>query len=133
MEPVEVIEPGCKLNTIAISPDGKLLAAGNDQGEVIDKPIHFSWYYYHSQPTQCWESTLAIHRESQRSAGQAIRNRYSPPDTMAAFAYGMCTYEIYYIYIYIYILKGLIACPIVIVTTIMTLMIVISSDSSSKP
>jgi hypothetical protein len=34
VEPVDVIDTGIKLNTIQISPDGKLLAAGSDSGEV---------------------------------------------------------------------------------------------------
>ena len=34
VDPTESIDPGMKLNTIQISPDGKFLASGNDQGDV---------------------------------------------------------------------------------------------------
>ena len=43
IEPVLQIESGFKLNTIEISPDGKLLGAGTDNGDVgINKLIFFS-------------------------------------------------------------------------------------------
>jgi protein-disulfide isomerase len=44
VEPVEQIETGFKLNSIEISPDGKLLAAGNDNGDVaILIYLNVSW------------------------------------------------------------------------------------------
>jgi hypothetical protein len=41
VEPVQQLETGLKLNTIEISPDGKLLACGTENGDVLVVYTHF--------------------------------------------------------------------------------------------